>query len=381
MTSSLIIDADAHLTEDTKRVAALTDARYRMYAPHLIDQGPGELLSVGGSYLSQAPGFSWGDTNTPGGLREGGRRMRKWGESDPLGFDAKLRLRMMDDHGVAAAVIFPSLGLTTGAIRDPRIAAGVCRGINRYIAEFCAADTSRLWNTATLPIGEVDLAVAEARYAVKELGAKLLFAPSGLHFQFPLYHPHYDPLFDAIAELGVPFGTHTGGALIAPGLGNDRFQGRWAPFHITTHSIEAQLAVLGFLSYGVLERRPGLKVGFFEAACGWVPFILQAIEGKYQGMRWLMPEMTRSPTETFARQCLVTAEAEDGLIGTVLAQLDGKGVAWSSDVPHFDCGETAGRPTPLLETSALDATQKRKVLCDNILAFLGIDASKLTPPR
>ena len=137
------------------------------------------------------------------------------------------------------------------------------------------------------------------------------------------------------------------------------------------------MAMLGFLTYGVLDRRPALRVGFFEAGCGWVPFMLQSIEGKYRSLSWLMPELTQSPSEVFARQCLVTAEAEDDLIDSVLERLGGRGVAWSSDVPHFDCGDY-GKPAPLVETPRLDAGQKRRVLSDNLLEFLGVDARKLS---
>jgi predicted TIM-barrel fold metal-dependent hydrolase len=286
----------------------------------------------------------------------------------------------MDEQDVAAEVVFPSLGLMVGAIRDPSIAAPLCRGINRYVAEFCSADTRRLWNTATVPIADIEAAIGEARYAVKELGAKLLFAPSGLHATFPLYHPHYDPLFDAIAELGVPFVTHTGGALLSPGLASDRYQGRFPAYHIATHSIEAQISMLGFLSYGVLDRRPNLHVGFFEAGCGWVPFLLNALDGKYRGLGWMMPELSHSPIETFTRQCLVTTEAEEPLLEAVLGPLDGRGVAWSSDVPHFDCGESRGSPAPLVADKALDAPRKQRVLAENMLDFLGIDQRTLARP-
>ena len=53
-------------------------------------------------------------------------------------------------------------------------AAGICRGVNRYIAEFCSADSDRLWNTATVPICDPYLAIQEAKYAVEELNAVAL---------------------------------------------------------------------------------------------------------------------------------------------------------------------------------------------------------------
>ena len=64
-----IIDADSHLSEDLSRLAELTDARYRHYAPRMIDQGTSELFYIGGVYMPQPPGMSWGETITPGAYR------------------------------------------------------------------------------------------------------------------------------------------------------------------------------------------------------------------------------------------------------------------------------------------------------------------------
>lgn len=46
-----IIDADSHLSEDLDRLRELTDARYRHFAPRMLDQGTGEIFYIGGVYM------------------------------------------------------------------------------------------------------------------------------------------------------------------------------------------------------------------------------------------------------------------------------------------------------------------------------------------
>ena len=67
-----IIDADSHLVENFDKLHALTDARFRSYAPRLVPHGPSEMVQIGGVYQSQAPGMTWGD-NFPFGRHRRGR--------------------------------------------------------------------------------------------------------------------------------------------------------------------------------------------------------------------------------------------------------------------------------------------------------------------
>ena len=370
-----IIDADSHLTENLERVCELIDRRHRQYGPRMLDQGPSELFYLGGAYLPQPPGLSWGETCYPGAYREKPRRPRKYRESHIVGFDPKARLEMMDEHGVHGTVIFQSMGLFAGAIPNPEISAAVCRGFNRYIAEYCSADRARLWGMATVPLADPSRAAEEARYAVKELGLIGVFAPSGVHGPQPLYHPYYTPFFDAIAELGVPFGTHTGAAIMYKGLGFERFPGLFPPFHLCTHASEAQISLMGMLAYGVLDSRPGLKIGFFEAGAGWAPFVIDKMHERFEDMGWMMPDLKTDPRETFAERCLVTVETDEALLPATLDYFGGRGVAWSSDLPHFDA-EDDGRPDALIAQDRISGAYKRRLLFENAVEFFGLKIGK-----
>ena len=367
-----IIDADSHLSEDLDRVQALTNAKYRQFAPRMVPQGPSEIFTIGGTYLPKPPGMSWGETISPGAYRKEERTPANYADGDPVGFDPKARLAMMDYHGVYGTVIFPSQGLFAGALPDPKIAAAVCRGINRYMAEFCSTDANRMWNMATVPLADVDLAVEEARYAVNELNAVALFAPSGVHGPHPIYHPYYDPLLDAVAELGVPYITQTGAAVFAPaGLAVERFPGVFPPYHMTTHVCEAMIASLGILSHGVMDKRPGLKVGFFEAGAGWAPFWVSRLKGNFHDMGWMMGDLKNDPMETFKERCVVTVEAEEAMLAETIEFFNGHAVAWSSDVPHFDC-EDEGRPDDLVKSDRLNDAIRKRLLHDNAVDFFGL---------
>jgi uncharacterized protein len=73
----------------------------------------------------------------------------------------------MDADGIDAAFLCPSIGLFSGAIHDPQLAAAVCRAYNRWLADCCGPSLDRLFGIAMLPMQDVDLAVAEMRGSMK----------------------------------------------------------------------------------------------------------------------------------------------------------------------------------------------------------------------
>src|SRR5205085_9889977 len=77
-------------------------------------------------------------------------------------------LSLHDALPIYAAFLYPSLGLFSGAIHDPQLAAATCRAYNRWLADYCKPYPDRLFGVAMLPMQEVELAIAEMRFAKKE---------------------------------------------------------------------------------------------------------------------------------------------------------------------------------------------------------------------
>src|SRR6478609_1444170 len=146
-----VVDADGHVLEPLDLWDNYMEPRFRNRAPRLIKDKDGkERLVIEEQILGSAQA----------GLGGAG------------GFGAHARMPDMDADGIDAVFLYPTLGLFSGAIHDPELAAATCRAYNRWLADYCKAYPDRLFGIAMLPLQSVDLAIAEMRFAKKELGFK-----------------------------------------------------------------------------------------------------------------------------------------------------------------------------------------------------------------
>src|ERR1700710_780918 len=93
-------------------------------------------------------------------------------DGKPGGFDPHKRIPDMDADGIDAGLLYPSLGLFSGAIHDPPLAAAVCRAYNRWLADYCKPYPDRLFGVAMLPLQSVELAMREKRYGRETRGMR-----------------------------------------------------------------------------------------------------------------------------------------------------------------------------------------------------------------
>jgi predicted TIM-barrel fold metal-dependent hydrolase len=243
------------------------------------------------------------------------------------------------------------------------------------MAGFCSADPTRLKAVAMVPRQDPAAAAAEARRAVEELGMVGVFARPNVVDGHTLDDEHYDPLYAAIAELGVPLGLHEGGRAGHLQAGADRFTDLEMQ-HICTHPLEQMCAAVSLIYGGVLDRFPSLEIVFLEAGCGWVPFWLErmdehhdnALARRFGGNR----RRQLRPSEYFRRQCYESANADETYLAHVADQVGDDRIVFSSDYPHPD----APFPTAVSEFLALtdlSEDRKRKILWENSARLYHLD--------
>ncbi|HEY2920845.1 MAG TPA: amidohydrolase family protein, partial [Candidatus Binatia bacterium] len=119
-------------------------------------------------------------------------------------------IQAMDNEGLDIGVVFRTYTAhATGTDDvDPKLAAAICRAFNNWLRDFCDANPRRLLPTAQMALHNVDLAVAEARRAVKGLGAVALVLPNHQVMGRPFYDHYYDPLWAAAVDLNVAVAFH-----------------------------------------------------------------------------------------------------------------------------------------------------------------------------
>src|SRR5487761_1542135 len=267
----LVVDADGHVLEPTDAWKSVPEwcrptVRRDKHGYEHVTVADKEILAV-----------PLGTLATPGGRFSDPASFRSLEEALPGGFDPKARLVDMDSEGIDCAVLYPSVGLYFWALDDAEAATAIARAYNDWLAEYCAADPTRLFGAAMLPMQDPEAASVELRRARRQLGFPAVFVRPNPCCGRSLSDPAYEPVWTAAEEERVTVGIHEGSSVILPTLGSDR------PFnplvlHAVSHSFEQMLACAQLMAFGTLERHPGLRIVFLESGGGWVPFWLERLD-------------------------------------------------------------------------------------------------------
>jgi len=372
MAKPYVIDADGHVLETDVDWAARLEPPYRERAPRIIE--------VNGRNRCLIEGRLWPIPEGPGQGNSGPfsddlpwERLYRAGMRDP-----KARLADMDVEGIDVAVLFGTMiGLTLAAVADAGLAVALARAYNDWLAEYCHHDPARLKGVALLPLQDVPAAVAEMERAVGQLGHVTAMLPTNLHGQ-NLDHPDFYPLYDAAEQLGVPLSVHASvGFNGVPGrygtqvAGTDRFD-RFFYNHCVGFPFEQMIAVLCVVCGGVLDRFPALRVGFFEAGAGWLPYWMQRMDEHYERLRPQVPLLQRRPSEHVrGERFFLSCDADEETLPEVLARVGDERIVYASDYTHWD-SSFPDSVRLIAERETLSEDQKAKVLGENAARFLNL---------
>ncbi len=185
-----VIDADGHILEPLDLWENYIDPAFRDRAPRIMKGENGKERLV---IEEQVVGDGQRGIGRIGavGARQGVVEADTMAYKDgkPGGFDPHKRIPDMDADGIDAAFLYPSLGLFSGAIHDPKLAAATCRAYNRWLADYCRPYPDRLFGVAMLPLQDVDLAIKEMTFARKELGMRGGFIRPNPYNETVIHHP------------------------------------------------------------------------------------------------------------------------------------------------------------------------------------------------
>ena len=291
--------------------------------------------------------------------RPGWERIRR-------GTPAKDVLEAMDVEGIDVGILFRTWATQAINIDDlePAFAGAMSRAWNRWIADLCGENLARMKPSALVPLQDIGLAVAEARFGVREMGAVTLVLPSHLVNGRPIYDRYYDPLWAAAQEMDVTVSFHGNHAVYGDHLAR-RYLDNLVLSHACGQPVEMMLTLGAVVTGGVLSRFPRLRMAFLEGNCGWVPWWLWALDERWEawGDRELFQQDAK-PSELFRRQCYVSVEPEEELCKYVVAEIGDENLVLSTDWPHDD-SRFPHSIDSFLALPYLTSETKRKVLWDN----------------
>jgi predicted TIM-barrel fold metal-dependent hydrolase len=115
---------------------------------------------------------------------------------------------------------------------------------------------------------------------------------------------------------------------------------------------------------GVFERFPGLRVGYLEGNCSWVPFWLWRMDEHWETRQHIKNnQLKKPPSEYFKQHCYVGIEADEVPGKYAVDWGAGNNIVFSTDFPHAD-SRFPGAVKQFVELP-LAEEQKRKILWDN----------------
>src|SRR5438093_8356557 len=371
-----VMDSDLHVIEPRT-----------LWEDYLDPKCRGRIVTVPGDYGSVRahidgkvlPPFA----DRPERERAWSLRMRRPGtERLHGGTLAKEALEAMDVEGIDVGILFRTWA--TQAINidglEPAFAAAMSRAWNRWIGDFCQASPDRLKGSALIPLQDIDLAVAEARFAVHDLDAMALVLPSHLINGRPIYDRYCGPLCAAAQEMDVAVSFHGNHAVYSEHLAK-RYLDNLVLSHACGQPVEMMLTLGAVVTGGVLSRFPRLRMAFLEGNCSWLPWWLWALDERWEewGDRELFEQDTK-PSELFRRQCYVSVEPEEELCKYVVAELGDDNLVLSTDWPDDDSRFPYSIDS-FLALPYLSSETKRKVLWDNCARLYNLQPVSVERPR
>jgi predicted TIM-barrel fold metal-dependent hydrolase len=244
-----VIDADGHVFEDSAGILEKLEGPYRRLRDSPDRAGANLFPPIGN--LSVVPfAVAADDGRTEA---EVGRGLESWAY-------------FLDAVGIERTVLYPTMGLTVGQIRDLDYVIAVTRAYNDWLAEtYLRHPSGRFEAAALLPLQVPSEAAAELRRAVTELGFRAGVLPSNGLVNH-LGSEQFFPVYEAAEELDVGLACHGGDGHGGMGLSD---LNSYAPVHALGHPISLLRALGGMVSNRVFDLFPRLRVAYLEGGAAW----------------------------------------------------------------------------------------------------------------
>lgn len=173
---------------------------------------------------------------------------------------------LMEAYAIDAAVISP--GPPGAAVGDQRRANDLARALNEDAAALRDSEPRRLAALATLPLPDVDAALAELDYALDELRLDGVFLMSNIDGTY-LGDPVWDPVFDEIERRAAYVFVH-------PAFPPHPLPLAHHPVWLYEFTFDTTRAVAQLIYSGTLERCPNVRMQLAHLG-GTAPFLAHRI--------------------------------------------------------------------------------------------------------
>jgi predicted TIM-barrel fold metal-dependent hydrolase len=373
-------DADGHVDEWEGTFSdEYLDPKFRDQRPTVVN------ANAEGTYFSwDIPGrglFRVGSSpSSKGGVNAAENvKLSRWRGSMESGEfrSAAARAELLDAENTYLQVNYPTLLLAHPLTGDAALNQALTRSYNNWIADISNQDADRFkWVTVIDPSDPK--AAAKEIERTKDMGSVGVMV-FGVYENKAIDHSDFEPIWAAAQDTGLPLAVHPGRSAMALSDTYDDFAEH--QFHFSV--------LMGFkriMVSGILDRFPGVKVGFLETGCTWVDFMVEQTELVVHDAQFRaelgatraehdaliakgLPDMT--PDEYIkAGRVFLGFEVNEAMLPYVIDRWGADCWVYASDIPHGH--RILDSPGYLMGRTDVPEDAKQKLLRDNVAKFYGL---------
>jgi predicted TIM-barrel fold metal-dependent hydrolase len=365
-----IISADSHVAEPPDTYVARIDKAFQERAPVLVhDARRGDIFVVEGSKqpiplaLVSAAGKAPEELSPKGAV---------WDKLHQGGWDPQARIVAQDQDGIAAEVLYPSVGMEICNIPDLDLKKACMDAYNLWLAEFCAPYPDRLIGVGQAAVRTPEDGIADLE-KIKRLGFKGVMLP-GRPGMADYHDPIYDEFFEAAIALQLVCSFHilTSGEDLKQGFRGSKINS----FMSIVRGNQDLMSM--FVFDGIFMRHPQLKIVSVEADGGWIPHFMYRMDHAYQRHRhWMRGrELEKLPSEYFREHVYFTFQ-DDYTAFKFKDHMNIERMMWANDYPHSDSTWPWSQQVLKEQLAHMTEAEKNLVLHDNVARLYQLDTSRL----
>ncbi len=334
--SLFTISADSHIVEPGDCYVDRIDPAFRDRAPvGVTDEKLGAVMDVDNG-RSRVPLWFLSAAGKPAEYLNMSHCVG-WDGLYPGGHDPKARLVEQDQDGVAAEVLYPSIGMLLCNHPDADYKRACFAAYNAWLSEYVAVAPERLIGLGQTALRSPEEGIADLE-RIKEQGLRGVMIPgfAACWEDGDYDDPRWDPFWAACVELGLVPSFHilTGGDDV-PGS-QSKFRG--PKMNSFLGIIRGCQDLMGtFVFGGVFDRNPDLKVVCVEADAGWLAhWMRRADHAMVRHHKWLAHgSLSRLPSQYVRDNVYVTFQ-DDWVAFHTVDLVEHRRLMWASDHPHSD---------------------------------------------
>jgi len=384
-------DADNHLYETQDAFTRHLPANRRRDVYWVTDERNHKHIMMGGHVWDYVPNPTFNPVSVAGALTDmfsgekskadiitDGYRVVEPLDLHPDYQQREARLRRLDEQGIDACILFPTLasGVEERVREDIPLLYDILWAFNRWFADDWTFNAdNRMFGAPIMSLADVDEAVKMLRWlleqGVRALDVRSAPVLTAAGFRSPA-DPQFDPFWALCEEAGVLVGVHAGPTSYTKYTGDWSGQYDYRAFektafeHVALHGRAVSDFFTAMCCHGALTRHPNLKVVSVENGADWIPGLMEKFKIYYHRYPGSFPE---DPVEAFQRCVWVSPFWEDP-IAEVARHIPVERILAGSDFPH---AEGLSEPTDFVKgLDDFNDADTRKIMRENLKDLLGV---------